>query len=119
MLNAQSCKNRRHSTQLLQVGSKVMGKKTLWCLGTCKRDVQIVYEYEIKGKNEIPNVPTLSNLLHKCSSTSYQVNMKQDFVCKDGFCVFAISFHTTPLNLGKTAESHKNFRNTNYKEESL
>lgn len=122
--NTQSCRNRRHSTQLFQVqkwwDEKWWAKKTYGAWEHAREKSRNVHEYEEKGKNEVPNVPTLSSLLHKCSSTSHQVNMKQDFVCKGCFCVFAISFHTSALNLGKTAtESHKNCRNTNYKKESL
>lgn len=104
-----------------QLGSRVSdGGKDYGAWERASEKPRNVNKFEIKGKNEVPDVPTLSNLLQKCYSTSYQVNMKQDCVCKGCFSIFAISFYLSALSQGKIAvEAHKNYRNTKYKEESL
>lgn len=110
-----------NSVRFPQLGSRVSdGEKVYGAWEHASEKPRNVNKFEIKGKNEVPDVPTLSNLLQKCYSTSYQVNMKQDCACKSCFYIFAISFYLSALNQGKiVVEAHKNYRNTKYKEESL
>lgn len=100
----------RNSTHLPQLGPRVSdGEKHYSAWEHASEKPRNVNKFETEDKNEVPNVLALPSLLQKCSSTSYQVNVKQDCVCKDRFCIFAISSYTLDLNQGKTAvEAHKN-----------
>lgn len=100
----------RNSTHLPQLGPRVSdGEKHYSAWEHASEMPRNVNKFETEDKNEVPNVPALLSLLQKCSSTLYQVNVKQNCACKDCFCVFAISFYTLDLNQGKTAvEARKN-----------